>query len=94
MTNIIIPDPPTPGKSATDKVLELPLESVIYVTYGDRRAGLATVLHRTGPNGWLSTRWIGSQPGYLGGKEVRAFLEKAERDSGTFTLLVEAGVPV
>ena len=91
-------------KSATDKILELPIESVVLIagwvdsTYNRHRTPV--VLHRTGSDGWLPTRYAelfrkrtGSM--YVSNDSVREALEQAEANGATFVLLIsgnEVGV--
>lgn len=82
---VIVPAQPAIEKSILDQILELPVESIV-VTSGV----LSSVLHRTGPSGWLVTRapdtWGGSQ-GYLHRPEVEEWVAGHEGCGDIFTVV-------
>jgi len=68
------------AKSLFDQLVELPNESVVMLP-SSRAIGFAhggaTVLHRTGTNGWLLTRCADfNGGGYLNRKTLAEFLDK------------------
>jgi hypothetical protein len=67
-------------KTVTEQVLDLPTGSVVLV----HDNGYDHVLHRTGVDGWLVTREIGSRRGYLPTDYVRNWLKT--RESSVFLL--------
>lgn len=76
------------GQTVLDQVFALPIESIVLV-HGHNIT--ATVLHRTGSNGWLLTRSYGfTQSPYKESYSLRKHLETTYAGA-TFTVLREGG---
>lgn len=90
-------------KSILDQILELPNESVVQASAPlhpngrSRHTFEISILHRTGPSGWLVTRIPGglmeyrsrAKGSYLGEAFVRTWVEHYELSGATFEVLSE-----
>lgn len=82
------------GCSAAEQIIALPLGSVVIIRSSSPRAAIKTVLHRTGIDGWLSTRGLdGARPkdmsGYYGRSNVLHALASYEEKGYVFELAAE-----
>lgn len=87
-----------PGKSIADQIVDLPVGSVVLIKQGRSSQGLSTVLHRTGSNGWLSTRPLAivepkRSSRYYGKREIHRAIAIYEDAGAEFTLVDETVVP-
>lgn len=82
------------GKTAAQKVLELPQGSIVAIRVRPRAPIghlLGTVLHRTGEDGWRVTRAVDNLDGgrYHNNHRIDALLQRYEAEGATFHLLGE-----